>query len=73
MKCGWISMLSIMALLAACGQTGPLYLPEEQPGEQASEPGQEKESDQQSDAVDAGEDESTDADESGVELRKKNQ
>ena len=73
MKRDLIPTFLIMAMLVACGQTGPLFLPEEEPVEQASEPDRTKETDKQSDAAEPEEEESIDADESGVELRKKNQ
>jgi predicted small lipoprotein YifL len=69
MKHNWIPLLStIIAMLAACGQTGPLFLPEEQPVEQASGPDRTKETDKQSDTAKTGEEDRADVEEEDVEL-----
>jgi len=65
------TLLIMIAMLVACGQTGPLFMPEKQPAEQASEPGPAKETDKQSGAAKAGKEERTDIEEVDVELKEK--
>lgn len=69
MKRNWIpTLFIIIAMLVACGQTGPLFLPEEQPAEQASEPDRTQETDKQSDAAETREEERTDVEAEDVEV-----